>query len=158
MNKSSELNSWEHPNYSTLDLELEEFFSDLPARTTLEERLNAWSHGLFSVAYMFGFAYLMYCALNSTKAFAVESAFVYGLSLVLLFGASALYHGATEPLLKKKMRILDHCAIFLFIAGNYTPVFLLLVGGEAGWNLVLFQWTVAMVGVLLKMKFMVLQL
>lgn len=153
MNKSSELKSWEHHDYTALDLELEEFFSDLPARTQLEERLNAWSHGIFSMAYMFGFAYLMYCALNSTKDYAVESAFVYGLSLVLLFGASALYHGATEPLLKKKMRILDHCAIFLFIAGNYTPVLLLLVGGEIGWALFGFQWTLAMFGVFLKMKF-----
>ena len=51
------------------------------------------------------------------------------------------------------MRILDHCAIFLFIAGNYTPLLLLTIGGEVGWSLFCFQWSIALVGTLLKIKF-----
>lgn len=154
MDKLSKLDTWEHHNtYETLDLELEEFFSDLPQRTHREEMLNAWSHGLIAIAAVFGSFYLMYCALDSGKMYAVESAFVYGISLILLFGASALYHGATNPSLKKKMRILDHCAIFFFIAGNYTPLLLLTVGGETGWSLLYLQWSAAFIGILLKIRF-----
>jgi hemolysin III len=95
----------------------------------------------------------VYAALQSGQAYALESALLYGATMVLLFTASASYHGATNPRLKKKLRILDHCAIFLFIAGNYTPLLLLTVGGEVGWSLFSLQWSIALVGTLLKIKF-----
>lgn len=154
MDESRKLSNSEHNGVDDFfGAELDDFFSDLPIRTYREELLNTWSHGLFALLSMVGFVYLVYIALNSPQEYAVEAAFVYGLSLVVLFGASALYHGATVPLLKKRLRIMDHCAIFLFIAGNYTPLLLLTVGGSTGWSLLGLQWSTALVGILLKLKF-----
>ena len=154
MGKLSKITSWQHSEtYDPFELELKEFFSDLPARTYREEQLNAWSHGLCAVAAVLGFLYALFCAWNSGQDYALISAFVYGLSLMILFGSSAFYHGVSTPLLKKKLRIMDHCAIFLFIAGNYTPLLLLTIGGSTGWSLLLLQWTAAAIGVVLKIKF-----
>ncbi|MFT5648247.1 MAG: hemolysin III [Aureispira sp.] len=132
---------------------LDQFFSMLPVRLQREEWLNTWSHGLSAIFAIFGFAYVFFCALESGKAYALESALIYGTSLVVLFAASSFYHGASDPLIKKRLRIMDHCAIFIFIAGNYTPLLLLTVGGSTGFSLLLLQWTVAMIGVVLKIKF-----
>lgn len=140
-------------NQTFESIELEDFFSDLPSRTYREERLNAWSHGLIALLAMLGFIQLMLLAFNHVHEYAIESAFVYGVSLVLLFGGSALYHGTNSPTLKKRLRILDHCAIFFFIAGNYTPLLLLTIGGAEGWVLFGIQWAIAFCGILLKVRF-----
>lgn len=132
---------------------MDHFFSDLPTRTYREEWLNTWSHGLFAILSLLGFVYLIYIAQNNPQEYALLSALVYGLSLVLLFAASAFYHGSSKPLVKKRLRIVDHCAIFFFIAGNYTPLLLLTVGGDIGRDLLLIQWSTATIGILLKIKF-----
>ena len=154
MDKLSEISSWQDSEtFDPLELELKEFFSDLPTRTYREELLNTWSHGLFAFLSIFGSLYVMYCAIYSGQDYALLSGVVYSVSLIVLFSSSAFYHGAVAPLLKKKLRIMDHCAIFLFIAGNYTPILLLTVGGDTGWSLLYMQWTVAVFGILLKIKF-----
>lgn len=153
MNNTRELREWEENATITVQEDADQFFSKLPIRSRREEWLNTWSHGLFAILAVFAFAYLVICALESNKTYALESALVYGTSLVALFAASAFYHGATAPLMKKRLRIMDHCAIFIFIAGNYTPLLLLTVGGTTGFSLLLLQWTVAAIGVVLKIKF-----
>ncbi len=154
MKEPDNLTNWNENNQQDyFELDIVEFFSDLPARTQLEEKLNAWSHGLFALLSIVGFGYTFYIALNSTKEYAVLSSIVYGSSLVLLFSASALYHNAEELMRKKKLRILDHCAIFLFIVGNYTPLLLLTVGGNNGVSILLMLSSAAFIGILLKMKF-----
>lgn len=154
MNKIGELREWdENTSNIVAEDELSQFFSQLPIRTQREEWLNTWSHGFFAILAVFGFAYVVFCALANNQAYALESALVYGSSLVMLFAASAFYHGASAPLVKKRLRIMDHCAIFIFIAGNYTPLLLLTVGGDVGFSLLLLQWTVAVIGVVLKIKF-----
>ncbi|CAA6819316.1 MAG: Unknown protein [uncultured Aureispira sp.] len=154
MNNTGELSEWED---AAADAAIEEdsdsFFSKLPVRPEQEEWLNTWSHGLFAILAIFGFAYVVLCALESSKTYALEAALVYGASLVILFAASAFYHGASAPLIKKRLRIMDHCAIFIFIAGNYTPLLLLTVGGSVGGSLLFVQWTVAAIGIVLKIKF-----
>ncbi|MDQ9831312.1 hemolysin III family protein, partial [Acinetobacter baumannii] len=62
----------------------------------------------------------------------VFSLTAYGVSLVLLYAASAVYHAATRPEVKEKLRIMDHCSIFLLILGTYIPMSLLVVGGRTG--------------------------
>lgn len=154
MNDIGELNESEENAANIASKEnSDQFFSTLPVRLEREEWLNTWSHGLSAILAIFGFAYVVFCALESGKAYALESALIYGTSLVLLFAASSFYHGASDPLIKKRLRIMDHCAIFIFIAGNYTPLLLLTVGGATGFSLLLLQWSVAMVGVVLKIKF-----
>lgn len=155
MNNIGELSEWEENTSSGIieEVTTNDFFSKLPVRTQREEWLNTWSHGLFAILAVFGFVYVVFCALGSTKAYALESSIVYGLSLVILFASSAFYHGVSAPLIKKRLRIMDHCAIFIFIAGNYTPLLLLTVGGSTGSSLLLLQWTAAAIGVVLKIKF-----
>lgn len=155
MGKSRKLNKWEEGKGSPeeLDWEIEELLPDLPSRSHFEEWLNTYSHGGAAILAFFGALYLVFVALRSGQAYALESALVYGATMVLLFSASASYHGATAPRLKRKLRILDHCAIFLFIAGNYTPLLLLTIGEDIGWSLFTFQWLFALVGTLLKIKF-----
>jgi hemolysin III len=154
MNNTGELSEWDENDSSAVVEEgLDQFFSKLPVRTQREEWLNTWSHGFFAILAVFGFAYAVFCALESNKTYALESALVYGASLVILFASSAFYHGASAPLMKKRLRIMDHCAIFIFIAGNYTPLLLLTVGGTMGSSLLLLQWTAAAIGVVLKIKF-----
>jgi hemolysin III len=154
MDNSGNLINLEHDNtLESLELNIQESYSDLPTRSDREEQLNTWSHGIFAGASVIAFWYIIIASLNSPKEYAFLSAFIYGASLIILFGASAFYHNATTPVIKKRLRILDHCAIFLFIAGNYTPLLLLTIGGSTGWSLMLLQWTVAAIGILLKIRF-----
>lgn len=158
MENYGKLDEWEGSSLSEgleldLESEIEELLPELPSRSNFEEWLNTWSHGGSAILAFFASLYMVYIAIQSGQAYALESALVYGATMILLFGASASYHGATTLRLKKKLRILDHCAIFLFIAGNYTPLLLLTVGGEMGWSLFTLQWSIALVGTLLKIKF-----
>lgn len=154
MNDPKNYSDWEdNKPQEYFELDIVDFFSDLPERSRFEEQLNAWSHGISALLAAVGFAYTFYLALNNTQEYAVISSIVYGSSLVLLFSASALYHNAEELLRKKKLRILDHCAIFLFIVGNYTPLLLLTVGGTNGIGILLMLSSAAFIGILLKMKF-----
>ncbi|MFK7798420.1 MAG: hemolysin III family protein [Aureispira sp.] len=156
MENYGKLNDWDEIAEELeleLERELEELLPELPSRSRVEEWLNTWSHGGAAIAAFLGGLYLVFVAWQSEQNYALGSALVYGATMVILFGASAAYHGAEETRLKKKLRIVDHCAIFLFIAGNYTPLLLLTVGGETGWSLFYFQWSIALVGTLLKIKF-----
>ena len=154
MENSGNLINWEQDNtLEPIEINIQESYSELPNRSIIEEKLNTWSHGIFAVASIFAFWYIMIYSLNSPKEYAFSSAFIYGASLIFLFSASAFYHNATTPLIKQRLRILDHCAIFFFIAGNYTPVLLLTIGGTTGWSLLLLQWTIAAIGILLKIRF-----
>lgn len=81
------------------------------------------------------------------------NALFYGLSLVLLYTFSAIYHGLIHKKAKYVFNILDHCGIFLLIAGTYTPVILMTIGGTTGWIYFSIQWGMAVVGIVLKIFF-----
>ena len=96
----------------------------LPAYTRGEEWFNAISH---MVGGLFGIVALVWSVLYSalfSDGFALASSIVYGLSLVLLYTISSVYHALRPPLAKKVMQVLDHCAIYILIAGTYTPILL----------------------------------
>jgi hemolysin III len=78
------------------------------------------------------------------------SAVVFGVSLVLLYGSSALYHFSTSPRWKARFQTLDHVCIYLLIAGSYTPFTLITLKGPWGWSLFGAVWSMALAGVLLK--------
>lgn len=78
------------------------------------------------------------------------SAMVFGVSLVLLYGSSALYHFFTSPRWKARFQTLDHVCIYLLIAGSYTPFTLITLKGPWGWSLFAAVWSMALAGVLLK--------
>jgi hemolysin III len=78
---------------------------------------------------------------------------VYGTTLVSLYAASTLYHAFRKPEIKRILRVLDHCAIYLLIAGTYTPFVLVGIGGGWGWTLFGTIWTMAAAGIAFKVFF-----
>lgn len=76
--------------------------------------------------------------------------FVFGLTMVFLYAASTLYHATCRPSVKKWFRKMDHCAIFLLIAGTYTPFTLVCLEGPLGWSLFGIVWGLAASGILLE--------
>ena len=78
---------------------------------------------------------------------------IYGAALICLYTASTLYHAAISPRLKRALKIFDHCAIYLLIAGTYTPFLLLNLRGAWGWSLFGVVWGLAFAGILFKFWF-----
>ena len=105
---------------------------------------------LLSVA---GFVVLVVLAGVKGDPLYIVSAVLYGLSLIILYGASTLYHGATCPIKKKRLQIVDHCCIYVLIAGTYTPFTLVVLQGSLGWGLFLFAWLFAVIGIGSKLIF-----
>jgi hemolysin III len=122
-------------------------------QTSSEELLNSLSHGLTAVSAIGGFVVLIIFGAKSNKDWTLFSAIFYGLSLVGLYSFSTLYHGLKHEKAKRVFNILDHCGIFLLIAGTYTPMLLVSIGGTIGWLFFGIQWTMALVGIILKTFF-----
>ena len=120
---------------------------------TGEEWANAITHGvglLFSVAAL---ALLVVFASLRGDAWHVTASAIFGASLVLLYASSTLYHSARRIAVKRLLRTLDHSAIFLLIAGTYTPFLLVNLRGPWGWSLFGVVWTLAIAGIAAKFWF-----
>lgn len=118
-----------------------------------EEIANTVSHAVgvgFSIA---GLVLLVVRAALYGDAWQVVSFSVYGTSLILLYLASTLYHGFRSPRLKAIFRIFDHAAIYLLIAGTYTPFLLVSIRGPWGWSLFGTIWGLALFGIAFKIIF-----
>lgn len=118
-----------------------------------EEFANTLTHGFGLALSVVGFIFLFCLALLAGNPWHIASTAVYGISLVVLYTASTLYHGATTPRRKEILRIADHCGIYLLIAGSYTPFGLLIANGLLGKGLLILIWFFALSGVLLKILF-----
>ncbi len=120
---------------------------------TIEEWLNSATHGIGAVLSIVGTVALILSASHLGDAWKIVSFSIFGASLILLYMASALYHGARHPRLRAAFKTLDHCAIFLLIAGTYTPFLLVNMRGTTGWTLFAIIWSLAISGVVLKVIF-----
>ncbi len=118
-----------------------------------EEWLNTATHGLGVVLSIIGTVALIAGASEVGDTWKLISFSIFGASLILLYLASALYHSARRPELKSAFKTLDHCAIFLLIAGTYTPFLLVNMRGTVGWTLFAVIWSLAITGVVLKVIF-----
>jgi hemolysin III len=118
-----------------------------------EERFNIWSHGVGFVASLVGTILLLLKTQATSDLTYTVSAAVYGTSLLTLYAASTLYHSAKKPKLRNRLNIFDHAAIYVLIAGTYTPFCLITLTGEVGWILFGCVWSFALVGVILKLFF-----
>ena len=126
----------------------------MTARTTLrEEFVNALTHGAGAVAAVAGGAVLITLALLFGSRVQVASAMVFVTTLVALYSVSTLYHAVRHERLKAQLKVLDHCAIFLLIAGTYTPFTLVALKGGWGWTLLALIWALAALGVVFKLFF-----
>ncbi|WP_027137540.1 PAQR family membrane homeostasis protein TrhA [Gaetbulibacter saemankumensis] len=121
-------------------------------QTPFEEKLNAISHGIGAVFGIAGLVLLIVFNSNKTP-WSLFSVIVYGLSIVILFSASTLYHAVRHEQNKYYFRIIDHIGIYLLIAGTYTPVLLITLKASLGWSLFWIVWGIAAFGVVLKIFF-----
>lgn len=121
-------------------------------QTKQEEKLNALTHGIGALLGIAGLVLLILLR-NVDVAWSLFSVIVYGLSVIVLFSASTLYHSVTSEKRKHYFRIVDHVSIYLLIAGTYTPVLLLLLNESLGWTLFWVVWGIAGFGVILKLFF-----
>ena len=118
-----------------------------------EELANAVTHGVGLVLSLIGMPILILAALDRGERATVIGASVFGATLIALYAASTLYHAIPHPTLKQKLRVVDHAAIHLLIAGTYTPFTLGVLRGTWGWTLFGIVWTLAALGVLFKVVF-----
>lgn len=120
---------------------------NLPSYTVLEEVLNSVTHGIGAI---FAITAIVLLIVEVPKNF--ENIFylsIYGGALFVLYIISTLYHSLKLGFAKKVFRVLDHCSIFLAIAGTYTPICALIIGGRAGAILLSFIWFMAIIGIIL---------
>lgn len=117
-----------------------------------EEKLNILSHGLGVVLSLVACVFLVVKGVD-TSVLALQSFVVYGCSLVLLYLASTLYHKAKNPIIRERLNFFDNAAIFILIAGTYTPFCLLTLKGSEGTNLLIAVWIVAAAGIVFKIFF-----
>lgn len=109
-----------------------------------EEWLSSISHGIACLLSVWGLFLLVQ---GSESVAAIVISIVYGTSLVLMFLSSTIYHAVTDPQLKRKFKIYDHSAIFLLIAGTYTPFLLLGLGGWLGNVSTAVIWCIGLFGI-----------
>ena len=115
-----------------------------------EEIANSVTHGVGALLAVAGLSVLVAFAPIRGTAWHVVACSIYGSTLVLLYTASTLYHSIPNARAKRTLRILDHSAIFLLIAGTYTPFTLVNLRGGWGWSLFGVVWGLALLGILLQ--------
>jgi hemolysin III len=125
----------------------------VPARDPREELINAITHGAGLVASIVGAIILVGMAAGSSNPLQLPSVVIYCVSLVLVYLSSTLYHGVVHPETKSRLQVFDHCTIYLLIAGTYTPLLLLGIGGDIGWTMFAVVWTMAASGIVFKYFF-----
>jgi len=123
----------------------------LTARYSLAEEIaHSITHGLGVLLSIAGLAVMVaYASLNGS-AWHVVSCSIYGASLILMYSSSTLYHAIHHPVAKALLRRFDHAAIYVLIAGTYTPFALVNLRGPWGWSLFGVVWGIAIVGVVLE--------
>ena len=116
-----------------------------------DERANAASAWLGMALALAGTCWLLPLSILRGDAWQWASALAFSGALVLMHLASSLYHSAGDPVRKARLKVLDHCAIYLLIAGTYTPFTLVALRGTAGWALFAAVWALAAVGIVFKL-------
>ncbi len=121
--------------------------------TPAEERLNVITHGFGFILAMFGSILLLSQGLREGIHLKFISYCIYCIGLLTLYLASTLYHSAKVPKLKNRLNIFDHSAIYVLIAGTYTPIALLTMKGSWGLAILCTVWILAIIGIILKFFF-----
>lgn len=118
-----------------------------------EELVNALTHGFGAVASVAAAAILIVLAALGGDAWQIVGVSVFATSLIALYTASTVYHSARRPALKARLKVVDHAAIYLLIAGSYTPFMIDALRGPWGWSLFGVIWGLAVAGIGLKLVF-----
>ena len=118
-----------------------------------EEKLNIWSHAFGIFLSIIALVLLIIKAVQQDNIWMMISFPIFGVSLILLYLASTLYHASQEPQKRFKLKVFDHAAIYVLIAGSYTPFTLVSLNGETGWLIFSMVWVMAFTGIILKLFF-----
>ncbi len=116
-----------------------------------EELLNTISHAIGIALSIVAAVLLMIKAVHLASPVYIVSFGVFALSLLILYSASTFYHGAKNPAAKQKLKIFDHAAIYVLIAGSYTPFALIVLPTAWGWSMFGVEWALALAGIILKL-------
>jgi len=116
-----------------------------------EEIANTLTHAFGAVAALIAGTILITRAALNGDGWQLAGAIVFGVTLLLLYTASTLYHAIQHPRTKQRLQVFDHCAIYLLIAGTYTPFTLIGLRGPWGWGLFATVWIFAFAGVIFKL-------
>lgn len=122
-------------------------------RAQREELASAWTHGVGAAAALAAGAVLIALAARNGDGWQLVAAIVFGVCLLALYLASTLYHSFRHPVARARLKVFDHCAIYLLIAGTYTPFTLIGLRGALGWSLFAAIWALALAGVVFKLFF-----
>ena len=116
------------------------------------ERFNTITHLIGVVLSIAGLVALIIWSTWQNDIWKIVSFSIYGASLVILYSASTCYHWVYHPDIKRTLQRVDHIAIYLLIAGSYTPFTLVTLRGAWGWTLFGINWALALVGTILELK------
>jgi len=121
--------------------------------SSTEEKINVLTHGFGLLLSSIALYLLILKAIQFNKPIQSLSFIIYGLSLIILYAASTLYHASKDPEKRRRLNIFDHASIYVLIAGSYTPFALVTLEGKVGWWLFGIIWTFALTGVILKLYY-----
>ena len=121
--------------------------------TVAEELAHAVTHGAGVILSIGGLSWMLYLSIGTADPWRIIASTVYGFSLISLFLASTLYHSLHRSPNRHLFKLLDHCAIYLLIAGTYTPFLLVAMRTDTGWWLFGAVWALATAGILTKLWF-----
>ena len=121
--------------------------------STKEENLNVISHGLGLVLSVIALPFLIMKSFDFEGFWKPVSFIIYGLSMIILYAASTFYHAAKDPKKRRKLNIFDHAAIYVLIAGSYSPFCLVGLNSDLGWYMFIAVWVFALTGIILKLFF-----
>jgi len=124
-----------------------------PEYSLAEEVFHSLSHGVGVVLSIAGLSWMLYISIEAADPWRITASVVYGLTLIALFLSSTVYHAMFASRYRPFFKLLDHCAIYLLIAGTYTPFLLVAMRTPTGWWMFGAIWTLATLGILTKLWF-----
>ncbi|MFA0413725.1 hemolysin III family protein [Vibrio renipiscarius] len=128
--------------------------SSSAAYSVKEEIANTITHAIGMVLGVIGLVLLLLKAnAYHADALTIASFSIYGASIIVLFLASTLYHAIPSPRAKRALKTFDHCAIYLLIAGSYTPFLLVSLRTPLAIGLMVVIWSIALIGIIMKVVF-----
>lgn len=119
----------------------------------IEEKINIISHAVGFILSIVALVLLVTHANLHGDVWHIVSFSIFGASLIILYAASTFYHNAKKPELRNRLKIIDHAAIYVLIAGSYTPFTLVTLQGTLGWVIFGTSWGLALTGIILKLFF-----
>jgi hemolysin III len=125
----------------------------MTSRWSREDVANVATHGFGVLASLAGGSLLIVLAALRGSAWSIVGVSIFAASLFLLYSASTLYHAARNETTRYRLKVLDHCAIYVLIAGTYTPFLITSLRGGWGWSLFGVIWGLALAGVVFKLYF-----